>query len=258
MPTEIKFSLETEDRDGALLRCQEHNLRLEREWRANLVGTPPDELSHLQIVALAGELYAEMIAANRDEQGRAIDWGQSLGETDRRKRFYIGRLGTHLRMTFGGEAQAFLRKRGILLVGDRLETFVRAYVAAKQNTMRELLRNAQGDYRPNPEAARYPKFAPPNSVRKFETLWAEFCDARMISSATHKKWKPYFEQLTAAVSMSGQAEVATVALQALRRVQPNISLAWIANQLPWNLHADREHYLEAFCRAGLDQASLTW
>ena len=52
--------------------------------------------------------------------------------------------------------------------------------------------------------------------------------------------------------MSGQAEVATVALQELRRVQPNISLAWIANQLPWNFHADREHYLEAFRRAGLD------
>ena len=74
MPTEIKFSLETEDHDEALLRCQEHNLRLEREWRANLVGTPPDELSHLQIVALAGEFYAEMIAANRDELGPAIDW----------------------------------------------------------------------------------------------------------------------------------------------------------------------------------------
>jgi TolB-like protein/class 3 adenylate cyclase len=61
-----------------------------------------------------------------------------------------------------------------------------------------------------------------------------------------------YRVLTAAASMSGQAEVATVALQALRRVQPSISLAWIANQLPWNLRADREHYLEAFRRAGLD------
>jgi hypothetical protein len=58
--------------------------------------------------------------------------------------------------------------------------------------------------------------------------------------------------MTAAAGMSGQAEVATAALQALRRVQPNISLAWIAKQLPWNLDADREHYLEAFRRAGLD------
>ncbi len=61
-----------------------------------------------------------------------------------------------------------------------------------------------------------------------------------------------YRVLTVAAAMSGQAEVATAALQELRRAQPNISLAWIANQLPWKLDADREHYLEAFCRAGLD------
>jgi TolB-like protein len=61
-----------------------------------------------------------------------------------------------------------------------------------------------------------------------------------------------YRVLTVAAAMSGQAEVATAALQELRRAQPNISLAWIANQLPWKLDADREHYLEAFRRAGLD------
>src|SRR5207237_9033487 len=61
-----------------------------------------------------------------------------------------------------------------------------------------------------------------------------------------------YRLLTGAGGMSGQAEVATAALQEPRRAQPNISLAWIANQLPWKLDADREHYLEAFRRAGLD------
>ena len=41
------------------------------------------------------------------------------------------------------------------------------------------------------------------------------------------------------------------ALQELRRVQPNISLAWIANQVPIKQDTDREHYLEGFRRAGL-------
>jgi TolB-like protein/cytochrome c-type biogenesis protein CcmH/NrfG len=58
--------------------------------------------------------------------------------------------------------------------------------------------------------------------------------------------------LTAAAGMAGQAEVATAALQELRRAQPNISLAWIADQMPIKPDADREHYLEAFRRAGLD------
>src|SRR3984893_3203502 len=58
--------------------------------------------------------------------------------------------------------------------------------------------------------------------------------------------------LTAAAGMAGQDEVATAALQELRRAQPNISLAWIASQMPIEHDADREHYLEAFRRAGLD------
>jgi TolB-like protein/cytochrome c-type biogenesis protein CcmH/NrfG len=58
--------------------------------------------------------------------------------------------------------------------------------------------------------------------------------------------------LTAAAGMAGHDDVAKVALQALRRVQPNISLAWIASQMPIQRDADREHYLEALRRAGLE------
>jgi TolB-like protein/Tfp pilus assembly protein PilF len=61
-----------------------------------------------------------------------------------------------------------------------------------------------------------------------------------------------YRVLTVAAGMTGQTEVAAAALGELRRVQPNISLAWIANQLPWKLDSDREHYLEGFRRAGLE------
>jgi hypothetical protein len=47
-------------------------------------------------------------------------------------------------------------------------------------------------------------------------------------------------------------KTATAALRELRRAQPNVSLAWIASQMPIQQDADREHYLEAFRRAGLD------
>jgi TolB-like protein len=57
---------------------------------------------------------------------------------------------------------------------------------------------------------------------------------------------------TAAAGMAGEQDVATGALQALRRAQPNISLAWIAEHMPIKETADREHYLEGFRRAGLD------
>jgi len=58
--------------------------------------------------------------------------------------------------------------------------------------------------------------------------------------------------LTAAAGMAGQDAVATAALRELRRAQPNISLAWIARQMPIKEAAEREHYLEGFRRAGLD------
>ncbi len=58
--------------------------------------------------------------------------------------------------------------------------------------------------------------------------------------------------LTAAAGMAGAHDVARAALQELRRAQPNISLAWIASEMPIREDADREHYLEGFRRAGLD------
>jgi TolB-like protein/cytochrome c-type biogenesis protein CcmH/NrfG len=58
--------------------------------------------------------------------------------------------------------------------------------------------------------------------------------------------------LTAAAGMAGLGDVAAAALQELRRAQPNISLAWIANEMPIMRGSELEHYLEAFRRAGLE------
>jgi hypothetical protein len=57
--------------------------------------------------------------------------------------------------------------------------------------------------------------------------------------------------LVAAAGMASEREIAATALQELRRAQPNISLDWIADNMPIKLDADREHYLEGFRRAGL-------
>jgi tetratricopeptide (TPR) repeat protein len=57
--------------------------------------------------------------------------------------------------------------------------------------------------------------------------------------------------LTAAAGMAGEDRIARAALQDLRRLQPNISLAWIAEQIPIKHASEREHYLEGFRRAGL-------
>ncbi len=58
--------------------------------------------------------------------------------------------------------------------------------------------------------------------------------------------------LTAAAGMAGETEVARAALKELKRAQPNISLAWIAKEMPIMQASDREHYLEGFRRAGME------
>jgi TolB-like protein len=58
--------------------------------------------------------------------------------------------------------------------------------------------------------------------------------------------------LTAAAGMAGETEIASAALGGLRRVQPNISLAWMERHMLIRPPAEREHYLEGFRRAGLE------
>jgi hypothetical protein len=52
--------------------------------------------------------------------------------------------------------------------------------------------------------------------------------------------------------MADDKELARVMLPELRRVHPDISLSWVAQQLPLPLVEEREHFLEGLRRAGLE------
>ena len=58
--------------------------------------------------------------------------------------------------------------------------------------------------------------------------------------------------LTAAAGMAGNKELAKSALAELKRAQPNVSLAWIAANMPIRHDAERDRYLEGLRKAGLD------
>jgi len=60
-----------------------------------------------------------------------------------------------------------------------------------------------------------------------------------------------YRLLAAAAAMKGDNNLAKAMIQEVRRVQPDITLAWMARQMPVN-EAQREHYVEALRRAGLD------
>jgi tetratricopeptide (TPR) repeat protein len=60
-----------------------------------------------------------------------------------------------------------------------------------------------------------------------------------------------YRMLAASAAMAGEIDAARAAIQELRRAQPDLSLAWMTNQMPLR-EDEREHYLGALRRAGLD------
>jgi TolB-like protein/Tfp pilus assembly protein PilF len=57
--------------------------------------------------------------------------------------------------------------------------------------------------------------------------------------------------LTAAAACGGFEEIAEEALKELKRVQPEVSLEWIAKEMPFKHEAEREAYVRGFRLAGL-------
>jgi tetratricopeptide (TPR) repeat protein len=58
--------------------------------------------------------------------------------------------------------------------------------------------------------------------------------------------------LTAAAAMTKQRELATASLKALLRVQPGLSLKWLATEMPFKGDNERDQYVAAFRWAGLE------
>jgi TolB-like protein len=61
-----------------------------------------------------------------------------------------------------------------------------------------------------------------------------------------------YRVLAAAAAMAGELELARATLRELRRAQPNISLAWLARELPLPDEREFQRFLEALRRAGLE------
>ncbi|QUS42113.1 integrase [Tardiphaga alba] len=212
MPTEIRFSLETRIWEEAVALCAEHNLRLEREWKAGLVGEKPTQMSFRQIAGLAGEFYRETIGARSEEPGKPLDIQAELSATKRR-RFPppgIPMHDGHLYGSFSEEARRFLTEKGIILVGDRLKLFLEAYVDAKSVALEELLENANGKYKKNPAADDFPAYdRPADPAHQFDVLWDDYKGdvGRALAASTVKRWLPCMESL---MSFAGTRDMSRV------------------------------------------------
>lgn len=81
--------------------------------------------------------------------------------------------------------------------------------------------------------------------------YAEAARLARVATRLRTDYAAAHRVLTAASGMLEDTEATVAAIAELRRAQPNISLAWIADHVPFKHDADREHYLQGFRRAGL-------
>ncbi len=92
-------------------------------------------------------------------------------------------------------------------------------------------------------------------IRGFaQFLGGNYAEAKRLATEATRERSEFaggYRVLAAAAGMAGEADVAADALAQLRGAQPNISLEWIATQMPFEHDADRNHYMEGLRRAGL-------
>ena len=200
---EIKFSLGTADPVLAKIRFQEENAKLERVWHEHLHGQEYAKLSQRQLSALAGQFYQEMIAAHSDNPGRAFDWQLMVKRDQERiaKRFPLKGRVYHMRETFGGEASAFLEKKGYRLSGETLDMFIEEFVRTKLQAAEQLVRNASFNYTDDPHAGR---FAPPEVLKSDGKVAAidmfeKYANEAQLDGKTRESWETKIKSLIAFV-----------------------------------------------------------
>jgi len=210
---EIRFSLGTSDSKLAQIRCMEENVKLERTWHEHVHGKIYAKLSQRQIVALAGEFYREMLAAHRDNPGDPADWEAAMNlDAKRKKRFTtLQPRVIHYRFTFGKEVDEFLKGRSLALSGETFDAFVSAYLEAKEQAAKHLMQNAAGNYRPDPDADRFPGpdvLAQDGKVGALETFDRYAAEAG-LSQKTYDAWKAKISALIAFVKHDDLARLTT-------------------------------------------------
>lgn len=159
----VKVSLRTKVYDEAKKRFTIALAAIEQQWDALRRG--PVSIPHRTLVALAGLHYRRGVEIVDDEPGEATVWDALRGllerldaDQDARKEWY------------GSTADTILASNGFNAdEPSRLRLIEELHRAAKQYAAVNY-RKAQGDYRPDPDAARFPALpdVPPTPTKKAE------------------------------------------------------------------------------------------
>lgn len=178
----VQVSLRTKEAAEARSRHAVADGALKRFWEAQKAG--PVSLSLRQITALSGLVYADLTGLRADEPGSPETWEHVVrlsGEARAAGKLnqWVGESVDHLLLREGLRADAGSRAR-----------LVEAVDAAFVQAANHLMRNAAGDFRPDPNASRFPEWqrpAAPSPQKPAERTSGE----RVTVSDLFERWAAY-------------------------------------------------------------------
>lgn len=148
----VQASLRTKEAAEARTRHAVADGALKRFWGAQKVG--PVSLTQRQIIALSGLVYADLTKAWSDDPGPSEAWNGML------RLHQEARAADKLEQWVGPSVDILLNREGIVSDTNSRQRLVDAVDRSLVQAADLIRRNAEGDYRPDPAATRFPEWQP--------------------------------------------------------------------------------------------------
>jgi hypothetical protein len=183
---EEKFSLGTKNPTEAQALHARRAAEIAEKWARLRGQAAPD---HVDLFALAGEFYREMLAKNQRNPGVAKRWHDEIERHTKSQSPMLGIVELRAKnreFYYGPQARKFLLDRGYVLDKVQFATFVKAFADAAKLGAEQLLRNAEGDYTPDPQAQKFPKFEPRMVGAELDlwAMWEKYSPRRPARAST--------------------------------------------------------------------------
>lgn len=146
----ISRTLSTKDPAAAKVAFTATLGDLQREWKA--LRSESVRLTHKQVVALSGERYKFWAGLWSDDPPSELEALQRMAKD-------VGARDDRLEVWYGRAADALLRAEGIKTDEDSRLRLMREIHRAEMQALEGLIRNAGGDYTPDPAANRFPDWS---------------------------------------------------------------------------------------------------